>query len=189
MTTGQWFPLPLYEYQCETIKERKDLNNDLPLSEFTHREGWSADTHQLTPHPFESNVIENSHVFQSFLKTHVHKYLQEIGIKHIDEYYINNSWYTSTTNGQYAHLHSHGGSDISGVYYISTNQRDGNIYFHSPHYVSENNYIIAHLDMARQVTPSKGKLLLWPSFLMHGTRINETNHNRVSLSFNITFRR
>ena len=25
MTTGQWFPLPLYEYQCETIKERKDF--------------------------------------------------------------------------------------------------------------------------------------------------------------------
>ena len=188
MATEQWFPLPLYEYQC-SIPERKELNDDLTLTEFVHRPGWSSDTHHLTPDPFASNVIEKSEKFQLFLQYHVTQYLNDIGIKSHDPYDINNSWFTSTTNGQYAHLHSHGGSDISGVYYVSTNQRDGNIYFHSPHYVSENNYMIAHLDMARQFIPKKGLIVLWPSFLMHGTRINETNHNRVSLSFNLTFKR
>ncbi len=188
MTTDQWFPLPLYEYVC-SIPERKELNDDLNLTEFEHRPGWSADTHHLTPDPFGSNVLEKSDTFQQFLQYHVAQYLNDIGIEHHDPYHIDNSWFTSTTNGQYAHLHSHGGSDISGVYYISTNSRDGNIYFHSPHYVSENNYMIAHLDMARQITPKKGMIVLWPSFLMHGTRINETNHNRISMSFNLTFKR
>ena len=38
MTTEQWFPLPLYEYVC-SIPERKELNDDLNLTEFEHRLG------------------------------------------------------------------------------------------------------------------------------------------------------
>ncbi len=188
MTTEQWFPLPLYEYTC-SIPERKELNDDLTLSEFEHRPGWGADTHKLTPRPFESNVLEESHVFQQFLQYHVAQYLNNIGIERHDPYHIHNAWFTSTKKGQYAHLHSHGSDDISGVYYVSTNSRDGDIYFHSPHYVSESNYMVKHMNMARSITPKKGLIVLWPSFLMHGTRINETNHNRISMSFNLTFKR
>ena len=70
MATEQWFPLPLYEYQC-SIPERKELNDDLTLTEFVHRPGWSSDTHHLTPDPFASNVIEKSEKFQLFLQYHV----------------------------------------------------------------------------------------------------------------------
>ena len=188
MTTDQWFPLPLYQYTIPSIKERKDIESDLILTEFVHREGWSDDTHRLTPNPFGSNVLTDSPRMLEFIQTHVNEYLTNIGIDE-SPYHMDNAWYTSTNNGQYAHLHSHGGSDISGVYYVSTNSRDGNIYFHNPHYVSESNFMIGHLDMARQITPKKGMIVLWPSFLMHGTRVNETNHNRISLSFNLTFDR
>tara|TARA_E500000331_G_scaffold242823_1_gene233218 strand:- start:3261 stop:3827 length:567 start_codon:yes stop_codon:yes gene_type:complete len=188
MTTDQWFPLPLYQYTCESIRERKDAESDLKLTEFEHREGWSKDTHRLTPNPFGSNVLEHSPNMLNFIKKHVNEYLTNIGIDE-SPYRMENAWFTSTQNGQYAHLHSHGGADISGVYYISTNSKDGNIYFHNPQYVMESNFMIAHLNMARQITPKKGMIVLWPSFLMHGTRVNETDHNRISLSFNLIFNR
>ena len=46
-----------------------------------------------------------------------------------------------TKKGNYAPVHSHGWTDIAGVYYISTNGKDGDLYFENLNNLLSGNYI------------------------------------------------
>ena len=107
------------------------------------------------------------------------------------EYIIDSAWLTKTVKGEHALQHSHGCSDISGVYYLKTNGKDGNIFFHDP-----NSYMVGNLIMDLAVNATncelplqQGLIHMWPGYMSHGTRYNQTDDERLSLSFNIAFAR
>ena len=50
-------------------------------------------------------------------------------------------------------------------------------------------FMLEHLNNNFVIKPKVGKLLLFPSWLEHGVHINHTDHERMSVSFNINFRR
>ncbi len=85
--------------------------------------------------------------------------------------------------------HIHPYSHISGVYYLSAPPDSGEIVFKDPRPVrtmsmppytqlgSENSDVFT-------VAPAEGHLLLFPSWLTHAVRQNNTEYDRISLSFN-----
>ena len=84
---------------------------------------------------------------------------------------------------------SHGYSDISGVYYINTNGEDGNLQFDNINSSMSGNFIMGAL-RSKEVAPlMNGLLMLWPGPLKHGTQTNNTDSERMSLSFNINIAR
>ena len=90
--------------------------------------------------------------------------------------------------GNYAHIHKHGFSDISGVYYYRTNGSDGDIFFETP--VTEtgcSKFWINH-SLTFNIAPEKGLIILFPGWLSHGVRTNTTDDQRISLSFNINYK-
>ena len=102
---------------------------------------------------------------------------------------ITESCFTKTSKGQHAPMHSHGNSDISGVYYLQTNGNDGALVLKNPMTCTNNNIImfLSNMKWGQKRMPLKeGLLLLWPAFLEHGTFVNETPEDRISFSFNIT---
>ncbi len=83
--------------------------------------------------------------------------------------------------GQYDH--GHGDAIVAGTYYFQTNGEDGNISFGNPSpIVFTGGTPFGHL--SHEVEPKVGRLLLFPGWLIHKVKINNTDSTRISLSFN-----
>ena len=103
---------------------------------------------------------------------------------------ICNFWFNVNPKGSYNTLHNHQDSILSGVYYIDIpDENMGNIEFHrddeAQYYIPEN------LDRYTQFTstkatykPETGLLLIFPSWLKHFVQGNQSEHLRISMSFN-----
>ena len=101
---------------------------------------------------------------------------------------ITQSWFTKTKHRKFAHLHDHGSSDLSGVYYVQTNGEDGNLIFEDPMRSYATNYIFQSITGVNpELPPKNGLIALWPSMIQHRTQPNPTQDVRISLSFNISF--
>ena len=97
--------------------------------------------------------------------------------------------------GQHHHIHRHTNSIISGTYYpFGVDQSP--IVFHNPNTFQ----FVPNVDETNQnpvsmisknciyVTPNASELMLWLSPMVHGVKKNESENNRVSLSFNVMIR-
>ena len=101
---------------------------------------------------------------------------------------IRDSWFTKTLHNKYAHLHDHGSCDVSGVYYLKTNGEDGNLLFRDPYNACATNYIYQVTTSNDSTLPlEQGLIAFWPGMIQHRTQPNKTQHERISLSFNISF--
>ena len=146
----------------------------------------------------------NCKYFLSYLDHAVRQYIKSVenaqsGVKdgkplqvefhRTSKYYISEAWFTKTTHLRYAPHHNHGDSDVSGVYYLDTNGKDGMIKIKSPNRYFVGNYVYSIMTASDCSIPLKNGILgLWPAILDHSTEANETDHERISLSFNIVFK-
>ena len=138
---------------------------------------------------FSMNIVKETPNFCRFVEQCVINYAQELGMQAMIPFAITESWFTKTSKGQHAPMHSHGNSDFSGVYYLQTNGNDGALVLKNPMTCTNNNIImfLSNMKWGQKRMPLKeGLLLLWPAFLEHGTFVNETPEDRISFSFNIT---
>jgi uncharacterized protein (TIGR02466 family) len=195
------FNLPIYqnyvrESNFQSIQSQfqtvfDDLKSD---GVFKSRQDWNS--HKLSDTTFTSNLLDqyNLNLFKQELDDHIYSYLKIINSPVVEKpetftYTISGSWMTLTEKYQYAHIHSHGSSDLSGVYYFKTNKEDGNIFFQDPNKMTSASYCFSHINSRQEFTPAPGKLLLFPGWLEHGVTTNTTDNERVSISFNIQFKR
>ena len=102
---------------------------------------------------------------------------------------IKNIWLNINPPGSYNELHNHQDSVLSGVYYIDANEQQGNIQFersdnaeyHLPEYMEK----ITYFNATRATYAAKsGALYIFPSWLKHHVQGNQSNTDRISLSFN-----
>ena len=189
MSTQAWFGVPIYVDQAEG-KLFKDIQREIRsvYKELKFEQVWDGNTHELNKDPFADSIIDRMPVFSKHLDKQIKSYLNEL--RHPgEEYKVFPSWLTKTVKDKYAHQHDHGSSDLSGVYYFKTTGEDGSLYFVSPHRSLSSNFIFNLVNNEQELTPNEGLLALWPGMIRHGTRTNKTEHTRVSLSFNIQFRR
>ena len=118
--------------------------------------------------------------------------------KHLQEYcselnypsrktrdYTFESWFSLFKKGNYAHIHDHGQADISGVYYYKTNEKDSEIFFQAP-FPYRKSFEVDYYEIIHKPTP--GGILLFPGWFKHGVRTSTSDHDRISLSFNIQFK-
>jgi uncharacterized protein (TIGR02466 family) len=188
------FSVPIYKNIFSDISHN-EVKNILPLLEFNEVFNNLNGTHKINSplisdnhSPFDEDVISyfNLSNFEEELNEHLMKYCEHNKINHTKRY-LRTSWVTSFSNGEYGHTHIHGKSDISGAYYISTNEEDGNIFFNNP--VSAASYSVFQPDeIAHQFQPKEKQVLIFPSWLPHGISKNTTSNIRHSLSFNIYFK-
>ena len=103
---------------------------------------------------------------------------------------INNMWAIINTGGAANLRHQHGNSTISGAYYVRAPKSCGDIVFYDPRpapvyshpNVKAPNFLNAQVN---GISPKEGALVLFPSFLDHSVNENESNEERLVISFNI----
>ena len=86
--------------------------------------------------------------------------------------------------------HIHSNSFISAVYYVSAPNNCGDILFHDPReakVIRKPNKVKANKLNAEviNITPQPGLLVLFPSYLYHSVSENNSNEDRIIISFNI----
>ena len=182
------FSVPIY---CCTVSDfdliQTELESCIEDMDFNMVTEWGS-THYLSDSKFKNNLILdfNLEKFSNEVDIHVNKYISKIGFPKTN-YKIVSSWFALFRRGNYAHIHNHGDCDIAGVYYFKKSGNDGNLFFCTPNKAEDTSFIF---NSRRIVTNSKeGEILLFPGFLDHGVQTNDTDDERVSLSFNIYFDR
>jgi uncharacterized protein (TIGR02466 family) len=108
-----------------------------------------------------------------------------------DELMITNSWVNNLGRGDRIEYHRHELSVCSGVFYVDVEPGSVGLDLHSPleqlrmfEHSRTPNFYNANFITTECVT---GRLLLFPSWLSHSSRNNETDR-RVSLAFNTIYR-
>ena len=84
--------------------------------------------------------------------------------------------------------HNHPGSFISGVFYLKVPKNSGKIIFRDPRPIPDWNgdsFFFHALSCNTPIEPKEKMLLLFPSWLYHRVETNNSNEERISISFNI----
>jgi len=103
------------------------------------------------------------------------------------------SWVNLHRKDDFAHIHTHANSIVSGVWYLSTTENSGNVLVHT-----DNKLFGNVLDFPRKdnlfnsndcaFLPQNGDLILFPSNLKHSVAPNKSDKERLSLAFNYMLR-
>lgn len=110
------------------------------------------------------------------------------------ELIITEMWLNKNGPGDFNRAHIHPNAILSGAYYVSAPEGSGNIEFYDPvparlmttYPIKTNKPINAQ---AAEYAARDGLLLIFPSWLQHAVQPNRSDKPRVSMSFNVSFRR
>ena len=183
------FPSPVYVVgMINNYDEIQEELTDASLScdySFFHND---HPTHYISDKGLFGNILEekNCNKFIQELHRHIGQYASHIGFSP-QRCRIETSWLSRFDKGHYAHIHHHGPTDFSGVYYLKTTGDDGRIFFNSSNPHLETCYPYTSLGNRVTVRTQQGMLLLFPGWLQHGVETNTKDSSRITCSFNISF--
>ena len=181
------FPTPLYIANRDSdldSTEKKEIEDII-------EEGMYLDSNMTTHNTYIFN--NKLKKLKQFCEMHIDNYVNQL-LNHEEEtnYYITQSWLSTTKPGEYHHTHYHSNSLISGTFYISTAEGDmitcvdpnaGNKERGLKSEPKEHNIWNA-LEWSLPV--NNNLLLLFPSWLSHYVPINESTRSepRMTIAFN-----
>ena len=103
---------------------------------------------------------------------------------------ITGMWSVINRAGNANARHIHPNSFLSAAYYVKAPKNCGDIMFHDPRSAAvyrkpkiSNDNVLNTTEIL--ITPKEGLLVLFPSFLNHSVKPNESGKDRVVISFNI----
>jgi uncharacterized protein (TIGR02466 family) len=181
METRHILGIPLYTFvcsnnlldiaiaECNKLKYKKNVGNKVSVTEFFY----------------------NSELFDWFEEC-IDQAKQDIGIPPTVKLPIISCWCNKSTKLQNHHSHSHANSFMSAIFYLSDGHEGGDTVFHIPNpwykdYGWMKFYDSQEIHIAQKVSPSKGKLILFPSWLEHNVTPLKSLEERISISFNTFF--
>ncbi len=184
------FPIPIHTFVVngfnEILDELIDYAYELRKKDpkgvsISNRGGWQSSGFEVKD---ENDKLHN------FLFNCIN------GFPHIN-YKVNfliYAWININKPGNYNVKHLHPTNDLSGVLWIKAPQNSGDIVFESPYEFQAYQEIDSYVDEFRNsfnidhsyyFTPTDGRMLIFPSHLMHEVEENLSNEDRISVSFNI----
>jgi len=186
------FPLPLFLDQAEGTeyqsiqKELTDVRSKLKFND-------TGINMILNDDPFRSHFLlsyQCNHTL-NFINKNIESYITSLYGESKIKWKVRESWMTKTLSGRSAREHNHNAHDISGVYYLDTNGKDGNLVLNNvhPHLVANALLTDVYKYGDIELPLENGIMMLWPSQLRHRTQVNETYHERISISFNVILER
>jgi len=207
------FPTPVYQdhatisnYDPVQIEIRDVLNyikenNDLDDVSDIYKDAGDYNKDHKQGYVIKNHIIKNRNmikleerIYEALARyttgvdwTKISKFNDEWRVS--GEWKILNSWINIAEKGVNHDFHSHPGYTISGVYYFRVSREQGGIGFNNPNPMVYN----AGFPEGRitpqmlEIIPKDGDIILFPSWLQHGTFENESDEERISIAFNIDF--
>ena len=176
------FPTHLWEHE---VAEKEHLNKRIikyVLEQDTHKKNWQSKSTMYKLKEFDVLNKNIEHCVETICKTLEYSY---------DRLEITGMWANVLKPGESHPPHTHSNNFFSGVYYA---QSDGgtSIIFADPRQQSQ--VLLPSkkhsFDNANLLTfPSiAGTMYIFPSWLTHWVPVNNTEHNRISVAWNVILR-
>ena len=186
------FPSVFHEYNFNKKDFKKNKLIDFCYAEKeqnpkglkrSNRGGWHSRVININ----EDNPI-SSHLKNGLCKSVFTTLSQKLSV-HVEYWIMINS--PNTYNCSHTHPNSH----LSGVFWIQASEKSGNLKFINPSnfqaYVELHSYVEPFkLDTnayeAYKYIPTEGKMVTFSSHVVHEVENNESNKDRIAVSYNIT---
>ena len=187
------FPLPMFCNQAEG-SEYESIQKELTNVKSKLKFNDTGINMILNDDPFHSHFLSSyqcNHTL-NFINNNIKSYIDSLyGDSNVNRWKVIESWMTKTLTGRSAREHNHNAHDISGVYYLDTNGKDGNLVLNNvhPHLVANGLLTDVYKYGDLELPLENGIIMLWPSQLRHRTLVNQTDHERISISFNVILER
>jgi len=109
-----------------------------------------------------------------------------------DKMLMADMWTTIYPKGAYIPEHTHANSLLSAVFYAKAEENCGDIEFRDPAFICKNMIMrglgeFPSFNTRFREVPEPGKMVIFPSWLPHFTHPNESDSDRIIISFNIDF--
>ena len=192
--TIKLFPEPIFKYQFENYKK---INNELEKYiyklyeednnglERSNRGGWHSKNFRLA----EKDSIQQKFAIQ--VQDYILKTFQSLGWKIKDKNIrIKEMWAIINKKNDFNVIHTHPNCYLSAAYYVKAPKDCGNFKVESPNIAKR----YAYPEIANQnelnvevasINISEGDLLLFPAYLPHKVGKNESDEDRIVISFNV----
>ena len=189
-STTNLFPVPIHIFDVNGFNQIKnqliDYAYDLKKKDsegvtISNRGGWQSSGF---------NIDDKDDILQSFLMNCLDGFSN---IKNSVNFKIY-AWVNINKNGDYNLKHNHPTSDLSGVLWIKSQKDCGNIIFESPRSFATHQEIDSYTEDFKKnnnyfhsfhFNPIAGRMLVFPSHLEHHVDFNQSQEDRISVSFNI----
>tara|TARA_B100001996_G_C18464890_1_gene517580 strand:- start:65 stop:649 length:585 start_codon:yes stop_codon:yes gene_type:complete len=188
METFNLFPTLVMKFSS-VITESERINIFNTLKE---RECFG---HQTLPNGGVSSHLSHEYnIFDEFgitnkIQEHLDVYSRTLSIPNLR---IDNSWFNIQPVGSNLEQHSHPNSIASAALYINVDHNSAPLVFENPNAIAVfNNYhnsVSQYNCQAHSFIPENGQLIIFPSWLKHGSFGNKNNTDvRMVISFNTNY--
>mgnify|MGYP003338242897 CR=1 FL=1 len=145
-----------------------------------------------------SDFIHNSSDFEFLFEdldaNLEHCMYNEFGISENSNLSILNAWINISGKYNYNSTHTHPLSIIAAVYYVKCPEECGDLVF-LPDFNDAIDYEFRNDNMREftkmygtyTIKPKEGRLVIFPANLLHEVNMNQSNDDRISISFNLSF--
>ena len=184
------FPTVIHEYIFDEINEKEVINfcykqkqQDPKGLTISNRGGWHSQLFNLTDDNIISHLLGKG--FGKSIFTSLNPLLK-ISVTY---------WIMINCPNSYNTSHTHPDSHFSGVLWIKVPENSGKIKFINPSchtgFVEASSYLDEVKDQTAffhsiNFDPKVGKMLTFPSSLRHEVLLNESEEDRISISYNIS---
>lgn len=172
-----------------------DIDN-IALSEYCYQEK-SKSTGRIKSNTFgwqsDDLSFENQHIksLTDTILERVGELHKQFGFKVPAYHRLSNMWININQQSAFNKPHVHTDALFSGVYYVQAERDDGDLVFLHP--TTAHQYHIDESTVEQWtpfnsstylVKPLTGKLIIFPSWLVHYVESNRSDRDRISISFN-----
>tara|TARA_B100001248_G_scaffold245266_1_gene214971 strand:- start:71 stop:673 length:603 start_codon:yes stop_codon:yes gene_type:complete len=189
-STKNIFPVPIHIFDVNGFSEIQDelidfvykmREKDPDGHTISNRRGWQSSCF---------SIDNEDDVLQSFLTNCLAEFPP---IKKSVKLFVS-AWVNINPPDAFNIKHNHPTSDLSGVLWIKSQKDCGNIVFDSPRSFATHREIECYNEDFKEnnnyfhsfhFNPIAGRLLVFPSHLDHHVDFNESQEDRISVSFNI----
>ena len=189
-----FFPEPIFKYKFENYENfNKDLKKYIyelqkESSEGqikSNRGGWHSPNFTLT----DKSSIQFKFALE--IQKYILKSFQKLGWKTENtNITITSMWAIINKKNDFNVLHTHPNSYLSAAYYVSAPKNCGRFHIensnlarrHSYPKIKQNNELNA---MVAGLDINEGDLLIFPGYLPHKVAMNESDQDRIVISFNV----
>jgi len=137
------------------------------------------------------NILDKCTITRTYIQEFLDQYATSIGINPIT---IEDSWITAYKKKEFIVPHNHLPKFVSGVLFIKQPKSGGKFYFDNPvqnidnigqhrNYTEEKNFT----ERAHVIEPEEGQVIVFKSFMIHGTTQVISDDQRFTLAFNAKF--
>jgi uncharacterized protein (TIGR02466 family) len=194
-----YFSTPIYK-----VKYDGDLTSLKSVAIPKIKELFSANNFENFPNMMEGALCSYSQIFNieqweslkpvsDVLKQHLDIYVNILNVVDNVEIAPNSTWVSYFPPNAYLNYHSHDLSGIATVFYLNKPLNSGNLKlknnFNIWHHYKNSNNLEVVLDEEVVVEVEEGDIVMFPSFLSHGTERNLSTEDRIIVGKDFVFKK